>query len=68
MISFTSLMIVLFPKTYSIRLITQAQRGFLLFLAVDQGLTPTAPIEDSRAWGAGARDTLKQSNQTGAFL
>jgi hypothetical protein len=32
-------MIVLFGQTDSIRLITQAQRGFLLFLAVNQGLT-----------------------------
>jgi hypothetical protein len=32
-------MIVLSYKTYSIRLITQAQRGFSVFLTVNQGNT-----------------------------
>ena len=45
-------MIVLFYKTYSIRLITQAQRGFLPFLTVDQGSTQIKILESELGWKA----------------
>ena len=46
---FTSLMIDSFPKTHSICLIYQAQRGFLLFLTVNLGQEESQEIQSNGA-------------------
>jgi hypothetical protein len=56
--AFTSLLIVLFIQNHTIRLITQAQRGFLFFLMVDRG------IENMMKWPTALRACASGSTTT----